>query len=482
MRFIVAWALVLACVPAAVADFVTPTKMTLHPTALPAPVLRYRLLPDLREQKAGNAATHYKQAMELFKKKKPEGAEAVGEFADRIDRWVARTRLEDLPRDEVHTFLKPLEEVLKEIEAGAHCQKCDWEMTERLREKGIGALLPEIQDQRELAGLLALRARLEVADGKPEKALGTIRSGLAMAKHTGDSPTLISALVGIAIGTRMLERLEEVIQQPGAPNLYWALTDLRQPFIDMREGLEGERIGILGTFPGIEESAVDLNAGPLPAEKIPTIVKAFGIAIDRPLDYKERIAVSLLIARRHDKAKEALIAYGRPRDKVEAMPHVQVALLHAIMEYDELMDELTKWQSFPYWQAREGVQQAEQKVRQSRVRAGNPLLNEGPALPLAPLLLPAVIRVLEARVRLERRFAALRCVEAVRLYAHTHGGKLPETLEAIKDVPLPLDPVTGKPFAYKVEGETATLHGPPPGKDEPNKNNTVLYELTLKRP
>jgi hypothetical protein len=482
MRFIVVCAGVLACVPAAVADEVTPTKMTLPPAALPSPVLRYRLLPDLRGEKPGNAATHYKQAGELLKKKRPPGDEAAAELPDRIDRWLSRTAFADFPREEVRNFLKPLEEVLKEMETGAHCQKCDWELAERIREHGIGTLMPEIQEQRTLAGLLALRARLELADGKPTKALETIRSGLAVAKHTGDSPTLISGLVGIAIATRMLERLEETIQQPGTPNLYWSLTDLRQPFIDLREGLEGERLGVLGNFPGISESAVDLNAGPLPAEKVPMLVKGFGAIVDQPLEYKERIALSLLIARKHEKAKEVLIAHGRPRDKVEQMPHVQVALLHALLEYDELLDEITKWQTFPYWQASEGLAQAERMVRESRVRAGNPLTNEGPALPLAPLVLPAVNKVLMARVRLERRFAALRCVEAVRLYAHAHKGQLPESLEAVKEVPVPLDPMTGKGFTYKVNGDTATLYGPPPGKDMPQTHNTIFYELTLKRP
>ena len=39
----------------------------------------------------------------------------------------------------------------------------------------------------------------------------------------------------------MLDRVEELISQPGAPNLYWALTALPRPLVSMREALETEQ-------------------------------------------------------------------------------------------------------------------------------------------------------------------------------------------------------------------------------------------------
>src|SRR5260370_31224343 len=94
-RLLLACSLVLVAVatPKAQPGDGTPTKLTLQPAGLPSPVLRYRLLPDLREQKPGNAATHYKHAMELFKKEQPNGNEAS---AERIDRWLSHTLLADL--------------------------------------------------------------------------------------------------------------------------------------------------------------------------------------------------------------------------------------------------------------------------------------------------------------------------------------------------------------------------------------------------
>jgi hypothetical protein len=158
------------------------------------------------------------------------------------------------------------------------------------------------------------------------------------------------------------------------------------------------------------------------------------------------------------------------------MPHVQVALLHAFLEYDRVLDETLKWQSLPYWEVRPKLLAA--ATRQRELRKQGP---DAPALPLAAYLLPAVDKVLLAQVRTDRRIAALRCVEAVRLYAAHHGGKLPATLGDIQEVPVPPDPLTGKPFAYRAAGRKATLYGPPPDKEKPHAGNAVSYELTLKR-
>src|SRR3546814_11331112 len=59
--------------------------------------------------------------------------------------------------------------------------------------------------------------------------------------------------------------------------------------------------------------------------------------------------------------------------------------------------------------------------------------------------LPAVGACLQAQVRADRAIAELRCIEALRMYAASHG-RWPKTLGEIKDVPVPNDPVTGEPF------------------------------------
>ena len=96
-----------------------------------------------------------------------------------------------------------------------------------------------------------------------------------------------------------------------------------------------------------------------------------------------------------------------------------------------------------------------------------------------PSFTPAAQKILRARVRLDQRFALLRHVEAIRLYAAAHGGKLPASLADI-EVPLPDDPFTGKAFPYRVEGKTAIIQGTPPRSMEKIVGFTVEYHVTIR--
>ena len=60
-------------------------------------------------------------------------------------------------------------------------------------------------------------------------------------------------------------------------------------------------------------------------------------------------------------------------------------------------------------------------------------------------------------MQLAEEAAALRISAAVQHYAATHNGLPPARLEDITDLPLPLDPLTGKPFGYEVKGHDVVL-------------------------
>jgi hypothetical protein len=103
--------------------------------------------------------------------------------------------------------------------------------------------------------------------------------------------------------------------------------------------------------------------------------------------------------------------------------------------------------------------------------------NEKGAVAMFAALMPTINAVKISETRPDRKIAALRVVEAIRMYAAAKEGRLPESLDEIKLVPIPLDPMTGKPFAYHRDGETATLSGPPPLPEQPG----LTYRLTLKK-
>ena len=100
------------------------------------------------------------------------------------------------------------------------------------------------------------------------------------------------------------------------------------------------------------------------------------------------------------------------------------------------------------------------------------------AMALASFLMPALKNIYFASGRVDRRLALLQVVEALRIYAADEG-KLPDGLEDIHAVPIPIDPVTGKAFQYTLEGNRVILYAPPPSGETASDNNAVRYELTF---
>jgi hypothetical protein len=464
--------LFLAVSTAAAEGDVPSLPLVLYPAAAPSPAMKYPLLPELRDTIPGNAATHYRQAIKNMKQDAPPGRD----WYPAIDQWMA-VSLKDFPKVEVSQFLKQCDTTFQEVDAGARSENCDWGLTEELRKKGVATLLDDVQHMREIAALLQLRIRYEIAEGRFDRAIRALQTGFAVSRHVADSPTLIGALVGIAISMIVEKRLEEFIQQPGAPNLYWSLTDLPRPFIDLRKPMQGERIMAYGSFPGLTEAAADLGAKPWTPEQVEKIVAQFREFDDQEntiLKMKDRAEILLRLAARHEAAKKILIAQGRPKELVDAMPHVQVGLLVAMGQYDQVFDENLKCQSLPFWEAEPAFARA--AARQKAILEEK----DGPAIPVGRVLFSQVKKVFAARTRIDRQIAALRCVEAVRLYAAAHDGKLPASLNDVKDAPLPLDPMKGKAFDYRRVGDRAFLTCPPFPSPTPRNYDTPTFELILK--
>ena len=438
-------------------------KLTITPAAAPVPALRFKLLPDLRETTPGNAALIYYRAFA------PDWSSHVRgnkEIRERID------AAQDRPAAEVKTMmdLQFIRDwgMLKEVDRGARRAYCDWEMTPRLREEGISMLLPDVQGLREFGRYLRLRAKLELADGQFDKAAYSLQTGLQLGQHAAHGPTLIQGLVGAAITNVMLNEVEEWVGAPGSPNLYWALTDLPQPFIDLRMGFQGERLMLDNLLPGFHEALVDGHMRALSQDQLHDIVSKLSQITDgRP---PPMIAIVAIVAKNYGPAKQFLKERGWPEADVEALPAVQVVLLHEAATYDRLYDEMLKWQGQPYAIARAGLDQADRQLKDEIARTGRQSL--------ASLLLPAVSKVYSAQARTDRNINRFRTIEAIRLYAAAHG-KLPAQLADITEVPVPIDPYTGQPFDYRLDGDTATLTAPPPIGEPPHEGNSRRYEIKL---
>ncbi len=395
-------------------------------------------------------------------------------------REVQKTALREIDRKALGKTLARIAPVLALLEKAALAQRCDWsKTTEELRTRGIGARLDLVQDTRELVPLFAVQARFALAEDRPHDAVRSLALGLRLSQRIGEGPTLINHLVGIALTTILLDQLDVVIAHPKSPNLYWAVTGLGTPFLSLRKSMSGERCGTYGTFPALFRLALDPN-GPLPTEKE---MKAFStggggiFSLFREarigIPQVERLQLGLTIQLKHEKALKYLLDAGYPADRVRQWPPLLVAIVHGLVEYEEKLGRMQTAMALPYPQAQTLLGELEKELADR----GPVATANAPAIHLSRLLLPAVSRVLMASARIERRLAALRVVEALRLHAARTGG-WPKTLAEITAVPVPDDPVTGQAFEYRLDGDVAIVHGPRLPKEPAYQE--LSYRLKLK--
>jgi len=224
-------------------------------------------------------------------------------------------------------------------------------------------------------------------------------------------------------------------------------------------------------FPGIRAALDNPNQPVLPVQTINKYLDNLRYVNSNVSGTDLRLYFTMAAARTYPTGKQYLLGKGFAAEQVSAMPVTQVALMYALALFDEVYDDLYKWQNFPAWQARPGLLKARQQFDQRRTEHPE-------AMFLAAYMMPALNNVMVTRARLDRRLAMLEVVEALRLYA-AGAGKLPGRLGDIQDVPIPLDPVTGKVFEYTVENNRAVLWAPAPPEEADHERGGVRYEITL---
>lgn len=451
-RTLLCFVLLAACALTAPADQAftsteTVIRLTVQAMPAPKPALRYQLLPEIKERNPGNPVQGYLRCF-------PEHQSFF------LDREVCQPggKLQLAPLRE-----PPAQEVefgaaaLREADRAARLDKPDWQILLQLKTEGVGLLLPDLQPMRNLANGLKGRFRSELALHRFDDAIRTAKTMFALSRHVGEHPTLIGDLVAIAVAYTTIEPLQEMLEQSGCPNLYWALTNLPSPLVSLEKGLEGERIFIAAEFVDLDDKA------PMSQEQLKKLIKH----IDDALNI--RSARDWVEARIKDEglvraARRRLVEVGFPEERLLRFPAEQVILLDEMREYEARRDDAAKLMTLPHWQI--------------EALTGPDLPKKEPALFDAAQ--SALLRVHRVQGRLEQRIALLRHVEALRIYAAEHDGKLPEKLSDVT-VPLPPDPFTGKPFHYHVDGTTAHLRGTPPRGEEKTPNFNIHYEVTIQK-
>jgi hypothetical protein len=448
--------LTLAAVPLGSLAEETVVKLKVQPMPAPKPILKYQLLPELRELNPGNPAQNY---LKCFAEQRNffYSKEAI---ADRT-RYLSLP-LADLPVEKLRQYGGS---ALRQADWAARLDTPDWQLLLHVQKEGMDLPLLELGRLQLLGPALQVRFRAEVAGRRFDDAVRTAKTMFALARHLGDHPTESANLLGLSVAHLAVGTLEEMVQQPGCPNLYWALTDLPCPLVELRKGLQGNRALVAADLRLLRDDApmTDEQLGKFVSRLSGLLNFAREQAGEAPRNLRTELALRAKDAERVRAAQGRLIESGCAEDLVRKLPSAQVILLDEELDYETRRDEAMKLLGLAPWQIDALAGSKEPTHSEDGLFAD---------------LMPQVISDRRAQGRLEQRIGLLRHVEALRLCAVDHDGGLPRTLAQIS-LPLPDDPFTGKPFVYKVEEATGHLCGSPPRGEEQNPCFNVRYEVTI---
>ncbi|HSG73516.1 MAG TPA: hypothetical protein VLA12_24075 [Planctomycetaceae bacterium] len=461
-----------------------PVELTLTPRAIEQPLLKYRLLPAEFEIKDGNAATII---LRMIWEQRPYMQEVYGTHDDDLELAIDDPKIIEIGTREFDTFFY-------QLKRAAYRRTAEWDYP-------IGdvpalfMLLPDVQGGREFVGkALSVWIRYQIARGELEKAREGILVGLAVSRHYARTPFGIIQLVSNAVNQFMWRRVEELLAHPNCPNMYWALTALPRPYLDIRSMTEYEERILESTYVG--QPLLDTDTDP---------AKLTLDGLDDPDSTRTEHDWEILLTSMIDLCLLELGDSGQPKpedrrtirdntfrvarrelpdliegetERVSRMSDAEAGVRWIVLKHREYCQEVTALMALDpplALPALKDVQERNHRFRSER-------------RPEVMLVLPSPHNIYIAARTNDRRIAAFRTVEAIRHYAATHDGRLPNSLDEISDPPVPDDPILMKPFHYEVNDDVATLsaEGIPGGarddQADPGVLGEIQYHIRLRKP
>ncbi|MCC9600272.1 hypothetical protein LOC67_06840 [Stieleria sp. JC731] len=426
------------------------SALEVSPASEPNPALRYQLWPSRIELKPGSANLYAARAMVSLQHVEfawsREAEQNGSEHPFQLD-------FQEGPKLEtIQPYSDAVEQICTELGHLAYCE--DQTRDLRIRDERGSAiymtLLPEIQASRSLAKALRFRIRTLALQRKYDEAIEQLRIGFRLSEYVGDGETVIERLVGNAIASIMCDEIEFMIQQPDCPNLYWALASLPKDLGDPAEQAILE-LNLMQRHMPILEMAEDNDFSDevwmAQATKMVVDLKELGRS-----DFSMVYMLQLLADNSTPSARQSLIDRGMNADVVNQMSKIRAVLLNANYEITEQTDALQKG-----FLLSEPERQSVLKVSEADFAEWRNKNPQNIASILTGLLLPAVTAVNQSGVRTQLRLRRLMAVESIRNHAAIEG-QLPESLQAVADLPVPNDPYTGASFDYSVDNESLSFN------------------------
>jgi hypothetical protein len=402
-------------------------ELTVAPRNIETPVLKRRLFPAEYELRDGNAATILLRLP----------WDRTRFFAEEVPKFNAYLEIPLQEDARIRQAGEGLPEYLyAELRRAAYCRTAHWEYP--LDQKPLGdVLLPDIQGARGIVGGgLSVWIRFQVVQGQLDKAREGILVGLADARHYARTPFIVCQLAPAHYANLMLDRLEELIQQPDCPNFYWPLTCLPNPFVDIRRAFEYESDFLQRSVKGLD----DMRQARSPEE--------WHELSARLIEYLEQQAASVRQPGDDQRTdRERILELARIElpmlqpdleDPVAGMSEGELTVRWFLSRRGEISERITASASLEPPLAIERLRSLEEEIATFKKESGLPCF----------FMMEKPFESYLSAVRFDRRVAALRVVEAVRHFAATHEGMPPRRLEQLTETPAPRDPLTAQPFEY----------------------------------
>jgi hypothetical protein len=435
-------------------------KWILRPSLSSRNPLQYSLLPDLAEQAPGNAVPLYLMASRFWPDQKTtdEVLDPENHRFNYLD-----TPIDEFPLRDAQKLLDAYSDTLAFVDRAARRQRADWD--DDWPDARFGAKEFQYRDDlRHAANLLSFRARFQISQRDWSDASYTLQTSFSMARQFGSAPMLIHAIESSGFASIALSYgVSEWIRRGDAPNLYWALSNLPRPFVELTPVAQCERMPFGQTL--LDQA----TRGALPPQQWGQVVREMiGRLQEMRPPFKRNPAeieaqASRIIVSAYPRAKQFLFSAGVPMEKIDAMTPEEAVGSYFCQEARLASDQLWKCWGLPYSQAQDQMLRSwralapdQMPLLDNPLFQGNQVTISGPT-EHADYEIPSLLRLRYQLTRVDRQIALFQTVEALRDYAARHDGRPPERLDQITDLPVPIDPVTDKPFDYSVQGQTVHL-------------------------
>lgn len=436
-----------------------PIELILRARAIERPELKYQLLPAEMELKPGNAVP-------ILLRLPWEQMRWMNKVYPTLHEWESRPL--SAPEWKTSAGVLP-ENFYQEMRRAAFRREATWEYPIG-EESPYWILLPDVGGMRGfLAQGLSARIRYHLSRGELDKAREGILVGLANGRHLAQTPFFVNQLVAQRIERTMLERTGELISQPESPNLYWALSTLPDSLLelDRTASLEGSAFAM--TFPAVNDLDRPRTADEWTkmAGQLVEFLEGEGVG-GTPKTFQSWSNSTRVVQQARAELPQLLKI---SEEKVAAMSDDEAGVrwyAHVRLARDQHAAAVL---SLPPREAWPQLKKLQEEFKSLQQKTGEKELN---------VLNPTSVYV--SVWSLKRQIQSLRIIEAVRHHLATHDSRLPETLDEIKDVPIPLDSLTDRPFQWKVDGKIATLKSPPLPADviEPGSATAIANSLEFR--